>query len=155
MKYIYTGSEADTEKLGKKIGNLAWPGIIILIKGDLGAGKTVLARGIAKGLGIDEPITSPTFTLIHQYNGRLPLYHFDMYRLYDAEELYDLGFEEYFFGSGVTVVEWPERLEGYKLYGHLQITIEKDFDLGTDDRRISIDARGELYEELKKELMIL
>ena len=102
MMEIRTFSENETEKLGKKIGRLAWPGMIILLKGDLGTGKTVLTRGLARGLGIEEPITSPTYTLLHQYHGRLPLYHFDIYRLTDPEEMYDLGYEEFLWTGSIS-----------------------------------------------------
>lgn len=152
MKEIYTYSEKDTEELGERIGRLAWPGMIILLKGDLGAGKTVLARGIARGLKIDEPITSPTYTLIHQYHGRLPLYHFDIYRLGEPEEMYDLGYEEFFYGDGLTVVEWPERMEDLGPEEYLDITIEKILDNGKDGRLIRITPIGDKYERFKGEL---
>ena len=153
MKEIYTYSEKDTEKLGKKIGSLAWPGMIILLKGDLGTGKTVLTRGIARGLGIEEPITSPTYTLIHQYYGRLSLYHFDIYRLGGAEEMYDLGYEEFFYGEGVSVVEWPERMEDLGPDEYLEITIEKTPLQGEDKRVIKVNPVGRMYEKFEKDLM--
>ncbi len=155
MKEIYTYSERDTENLGEKIGKLAWPGMIILLRGDLGTGKTVLTRGIARGLGIEEPVTSPTYTLIHQYSGRLPLHHFDIYRLSDAEEMYDLGYEELFYGQGVSVVEWPERMEDLGPDQYLEITIEKRSIDDEDQRVIRIVSQGEAYEKFEKELMNL
>ncbi|MGI5851756.1 MAG: tRNA (adenosine(37)-N6)-threonylcarbamoyltransferase complex ATPase subunit type 1 TsaE [Clostridiales bacterium] len=151
MIEINTYSEKDTLKLGKEIGSLAWPGMIILLEGDLGTGKTVLTRGLARGLGIEEPITSPTYTLIHQYQGRLPLYHFDIYRLNDAEEMYDLGYEEFFYGQGVTVVEWPERMGYLRPNEYLGISIEKVPDNGVDKRNIRVAPVGRVYEDFAKE----
>jgi tRNA threonylcarbamoyladenosine biosynthesis protein TsaE len=154
MIEINTYSEKDTLRLGKKIGSLAWPGMIILLEGDLGTGKTVLTRGLARGLGIEEPITSPTYTLIHQYQGRLPLYHFDIYRLNDAEEMYDLGYEDFFYGQGVTVVEWPERIEYLRPHEYLGISIEKVPDNSVDKRNIRMVPVGRIYEEFAKEWII-
>lgn len=155
MMEIRTYNEKETESLGKKIGRLAWPGMIILLKGDLGTGKTVLTRGIARGLGIEEPITSPTYTLLHQYHGRLPLCHFDIYRLTDAEEMYDLGYEEFFYGQGVSVVEWPERMEDLGPDEYLEIKIEKNPEHEGDERIIRIFPVGEDYKKLAKDLMDL
>jgi len=155
MMEIRTFSENETEKLGKKIGRLAWPGMIILLKGDLGTGKTVLTRGLARGLGIEEPITSPTYTLLHQYHGRLPLYHFDIYRLTAPEEMYDLGYEEFFYGQGVSVVEWPERMEDLRPDEYLEIIIEKNPGHEGDERIIRIFPVGEDYKNIAKELMDL
>lgn len=102
-------SHEDTLNLGKKIGAVLEPGDILLLEGDLGAGKTTFTQGLAEGLGVDEFVNSPTFVIINEYfSGNLPLYHMDLYRLEDESQLYDLGVEEYFFGNGVSVVEWPE-----------------------------------------------
>ena len=101
----------ETLKLGEIIGKSLNPGSIIALVGDLGAGKTVLVKGIAKGLGIDEEPNSPTFVIMNSYEGRLPLYHFDLYRLSDEEELLGIGYDEYFFGDGVAAVEWADRIE--------------------------------------------
>ena len=102
-------SHEDTLNLGKKIGDVLKPGDILLLEGDLGAGKTTFTQGLAEGLGVDEFVNSPTFVIINEYfSGHLPLYHMDLYRLEDEAQLYDLGVEEYFFGNGVSVVEWPE-----------------------------------------------
>ena len=104
-------SAEQTHQLGVQLGQLFVAGCLVLLEGDLGAGKTCLATGIARGLGVDDatPITSPTYTLLNSYFGRLPLYHFDLYRLADGEELDELGFDEYFHADGVALVEWPER----------------------------------------------
>lgn len=152
MVEFLTDSEKETEKLGEKLGKILKPGTIILIRGDLGAGKTVLSRGIARGLGIEEAITSPTFTLVHQYKGRLPLYHFDIYRIGDPEEMYDIGYEEFFYGDGVTVVEWPEKMEWLLPDEYLEIKIERLPSNGQDVRRISIAGKGAQYENLEGEL---
>lgn len=102
-------SHEDTLNLGKAIGTVLKPGDILLLEGDLGAGKTTFTQGLAEGLGVDEFVNSPTFVIINEYfSGKLPLYHMDLYRLEDESQLYDLGVEEYFFGNGVSVVEWPE-----------------------------------------------
>ncbi len=99
-----------TLKLGEIIGKSLEPGSIIALKGDLGAGKTVLVKGIAKGLGVEDDPPSPTFVIMNEYEGRMPLYHFDLYRLSSADELFGIGYEEFFFGGGVTVVEWADRI---------------------------------------------
>ena len=102
-------SHEDTLKLGRAVGNVLKAGDILLLEGDLGAGKTTFTQGLADGLGVDEFVNSPTFVIINEYySGKLPLYHMDLYRLEDEAQLYDLGVEEYFFGNGVSVVEWPE-----------------------------------------------
>jgi len=106
-------SEADTKAFGLQIAEKLEKGSILALTGDLGTGKTTLTRYIAAGLGVSEEITSPTFTIVHEYrSGRLPLYHFDVYRIGDEEEMYELGYEEYFYGDGVTIVEWADIIEG-------------------------------------------
>lgn len=109
MTIYETASPTETEVLGEKIGQALGSGDVIAFSGDLGAGKTALTRGIARGLTIEEAITSPTYTIVNEYEGRLPLFHFDLYRLSGEEELFDLGFEEYFGRSGVCVLEWSQR----------------------------------------------
>ena len=112
MQYsVQTESAEQTDQLGRQLGRLLMAGSLVLLRGDLGAGKTCLATGIARGLGVAQatPVTSPTYTLMNSYEGRLPLYHFDLYRLSSEDELLDLGFDDYFHGDGVALVEWPER----------------------------------------------
>lgn len=129
--------EKDTYELGKRFGAQVKPGDIYLLHGDLGVGKTVFTKGFAQGIGISEPITSPTFTLIQEYEeGRLPLYHFDVYRIGDVEEMYDLGFEDYFYGEGVCLIEWASRIKEILPSFCYEITIEKDLEKGFDYRRI-------------------
>jgi len=132
-------SEQDTFQIGKKLGEQVQPGEIFLLEGDLGVGKTVFAKGFAEGLGIQEPITSPTFTIIQEYEeGRIPLYHFDVYRIADVEEMYELGYEGYFFGNGVCLIEWASLIEEILPKDCKSITIEKDLEKGFDYRKIAI-----------------
>lgn len=147
MIRFVTKTEEATEELGKKIGQLVKAGTLILLRGDLGSGKTVLSRGIARGLGVEAAVTSPTFTLMHQYQGRLPLFHFDIYRITDPEEMFDLDYEEYFYGDGVTVVEWPERMEELLPDEYILIEIEKTD--RPDERQITIALVGEKYKDLE------
>ncbi|NLP31421.1 MAG: tRNA (adenosine(37)-N6)-threonylcarbamoyltransferase complex ATPase subunit type 1 TsaE [Clostridiales bacterium] len=111
-KKIISKSEKQTEELGLKLAEELKPGTVIALIGDLGSGKTALTKALAKGLGIEEQVTSPTFTIIQEYSGgRLPLYHFDVYRLEGEEDMYELGYEDYFYGDGVCVVEWADRIK--------------------------------------------
>lgn len=136
---IESAAREDTFALGMKIGGQVLPGTVICVDGDLGAGKTVLAQGIAKGLGVTEPVVSPTFTILQEYrNGRLPFYHFDVYRIEDPEEMYEVGFEDYFYGDGVCMIEWSELIRGLLPEEYVRVTIEKKADRGNDYRRISI-----------------
>ena len=136
---LETFGAAETFALGEKIGRGAAPGDIYCLEGDLGAGKTVLAQGIAAGLGITEPVNSPTFTVLQVHeDGRLPLYHFDAYRLEEPEELYEIGAEEYFFGQGVSVIEWPSQIEELIPETAVWVCLEKDLGRGTEYRRVTI-----------------
>lgn len=132
-------SADDTFALGKILGEKAEPGMVYLLNGDLGVGKTVFTQGFGAGLGITEPISSPTFTILQEYEeGRIPFYHFDVYRIADVEEMEEVGAEEYFFGEGVCMIEWAELIAEI-LPGHAtSITIEKDLEKGFDYRRITI-----------------
>lgn len=130
----------DTFLLGEKLGMGAKAGRLYCLNGDLGVGKTVFTQGFAKGLGITEPVNSPTFTIVQEYEtGRLPFYHFDVYRIADPEEMYELGYEDYFFGNGVCLVEWAGLIEELLPLHRTIITIEKDLEQGFDYRRISIE----------------
>lgn len=153
MHMVSTYSEYETEKIGKQLAQYLWAGSIILLSGDLGVGKTVFARGIARGLGIEELITSPTYTLIHEYTGRLPLYHFDVYRLNNVEEMGDIGYEEYFYGDGVTVIEWPQRIHEILPEAYLTVEILK---AGQDNEiNILFQSKGFKYVTLLKELNLV
>ena len=135
---IETYSQDETEKIGYDTAIKALPGQVYCLSGDLGVGKTVFTRGFARGLGIDEHITSPTFTIINEYEGRLPLYHFDVYRVADPEDMDYIGCDEYFFGNGVCLIEWAELIEDIIPENAVWIKIEKDLEKGTDYRKITI-----------------
>lgn len=131
--------EKDTAKIGETLAREAKPGEIYLLEGDLGVGKTVFAKGFALGLGTTEPITSPTFTIIQEYEqGRLPFYHFDVYRIADEEEMFELGYESYFFGQGVCLIEWASLIQGLLPAECRTIRIEKDLERGFDYRRVEL-----------------
>lgn len=134
-----TMSPKETFELGKKIGLEAKAGEIICLDGDLGVGKTVFTQGFAKGLGIDEAVNSPTFTIIQEYDeGRLPLYHFDVYRLGDPEEMYEIGYEDYFYGQGVCLIEWAKLIEELIPDEAKIVLIEKNLENGLDYRKITV-----------------
>ena len=135
-------SETDTFELGVKIGKEAQPGDVYTLLGDLGVGKTALTKGVAKGLEITEPISSPTFTIVQVYEeGRIPFYHFDVYRIGDVEEMEEIGYEDYFYGDGVTFIEWANLIEEILPSSYQQIVIEKDLEKGFDYRRITIEKQ--------------
>ena len=139
MMIVETHSAKETFDFGKQLGIKAAKGSIYCLDGDLGTGKTVIAKGIAAGLGITEPVSSPTFTVIKEYSeGRLPLYHFDVYRIEDPEEMAEIGYEDYFFGCGVTVIEWSEMIEGIIPEEAVRIKIQKDASKGYDYRMIEV-----------------
>ena len=132
-----TNSPAQTEAVGEALAKVLHPGTVIAYRGDLGAGKTAFTRGLARGLGCDDMVTSPTYTIVNEYlSGRLPLFHFDMYRLRSAEDLWDIGWEDYLDRGGVCAVEWSENVEE-ALESFLLINIEKT---GEDTRRITIEG---------------
>ena len=136
---IETKNAKETFQLGQKIGKKALPGQIYTLNGDLGVGKTVFTQGVASGLEIGEPVNSPTFTILQEYEGgRLPFYHFDVYRLSCEEEMDDIGYEEYFFGDGVCLVEWAELFPDLIPKEAIWLTVEKDFAKGEDYRRITL-----------------
>ncbi len=129
----------DTFQLGKKIGKSALPGQVFTLIGDLGVGKTVFTQGMAAGLGITEPVNSPTFTIMQVYEeGRCPLYHFDVYRIGDISEMDDIGYEECFYGDGVCLIEWADLIEEILPEHYIQITISKDLEKGFDYRKITL-----------------
>ena len=132
----------DTLRLGEQIGSLARGGEVICLVGELGAGKTLLSQGIAKGLAVSGLVNSPTFTIVCEYEGRLPFYHMDLYRLDDPEMLADIGFEEYVSGDGVTVIEWAEKAGSYLPVDHLLIRIEKAADEESGRRYMFIDRKS-------------
>ena len=136
---IETNSAEETYSFGEKLGKAAKPGQIYTLNGDLGVGKTVLTQGFAKGLGITEAVNSPTFTIIQEYTeGRLPFYHFDVYRIGDVEEMDEIGYEDYVYGEGVSLIEWANLIEEILPEHFTEIKIEKNLEKGFDYRRISI-----------------
>lgn len=137
--YIETNSPEETFEIGRKLGQTAKSGEIYTLNGELGVGKTVFTQGMATGLGITEHVNSPTFTIVQVYeSGRLPFYHFDVYRIGDVAEMDEIGYEDYFFGNGLCIVEWAERIQELIPVEAKQITIEKDLEKGFDYRRIYI-----------------
>lgn len=136
--YSYNETAAIAADLATQLGG----GEFIAMYGDLGAGKTAFVQGLAKALGITAHVTSPTFTIVNEYEGRLPLYHFDVYRIADPDEMYEIGFEEYVYSDGVCIVEWAELIEELFPESYIKLTIEKDDHKGFDYRRITIEQRG-------------
>ena len=144
---IETHDPEETFEVGRTIGMNAKPGQIYTLTGDLGVGKTVFTQGVAAGLGITEPVNSPTFTIIQEYeDGRLPFYHFDVYRIGDLEEMEEIGYDDYFFGQGICLIEWAELIEEILPEKRIEVTIEKDLEKGIEYRKITIEERGEKTE---------
>lgn len=143
---IETASEQETFELGYAIGKEAGPGKIYALSGDLGVGKTVFTKGVAAGLLVKEQVNSPTFTIVQVYeSGRLPFYHFDVYRIGDLEEMDEIGYEDYFFGEGLCLVEWADLIKELMPKETIWITIEKDLTRGFDYRRITFqEEKGEM-----------
>ena len=135
-----TFSAEETFKLGEMTGGKLKPGTVVCLDGDLGVGKTVFVKGVAKGLGIKEPVVSPTFTILQEYReGRIPLYHFDVYRIEDPEEMYEIGFDDYLYGDGVCLIEWAKRVTELLPEDVLRITIAKDPEKGLSYRKIMME----------------
>lgn len=133
-------SMEDTFNIGRRLGEAAKAGEVYCLLGDLGTGKTVISQGFAKGLGIEEAVSSPTFTIIQEYeDGRLPFYHFDVYRIEEIEEMDELGYEDYFYGEGVCLIEWSNLIEEILPPDPVVITIEKELDKGFDYRKITVE----------------
>ena len=141
-RVIETNSPEETLALGEQLGRAAQPGDVYTLVGDLGVGKTVLTQGIAQGLEIDEPICSPTFTIVQVYEaGRMPFYHFDVYRIGDISEMDEVGYEDCFYGEGVTLIEWSNMIEEI-LPEHVKtVTIEKNLEKGFDYRKITVEEK--------------
>lgn len=144
VKIIQSFSPDDTFSLGEKVGAKANKGMVFCLKGDLGVGKTVFTQGFAKGLEIDETINSPTFTIVQEYHeGRMPFYHFDVYRIGDISEMDEIGYEDYFYGDGACFIEWAELIMELIPDNAIWIEIEKDLEKGFDYRKITIESRDE------------
>ena len=144
---LYTTDSNETDEFAAKLAGFLRPGDVIALEGDLGAGKTTFTKGLARGLEIKKTVNSPTFTIIKEYHGRMPLYHMDVYRVADSYE--DLGFDEYFDGDGVTVVEWAHLIEEQLPTNRLTVFL---FQEGQEKRKIVFEPRGERYEQLCKEI---
>ncbi len=140
-KYTFIStSEAETLEFGKALSQMLIPGAILLLEGDLGAGKSVLARGIISSLGYKGAVTSPTFTIMNEYRTTPPVYHFDMYRLEEPEQLYDIGYEEYLFGDGISIIEWPSKMEYLYPESYVRVNIEH---VSANERRITVSANND------------
>lgn len=139
-----TFSPEETFAIGERFGQQAKPGQVLALTGDLGVGKTLFTQGLAKGLGIDGPVSSPTFTIVQVYeNGRLPFYHFDVYRIADPEEMDEIGFDDYVYGEGICLIEWAELIEDILPENCIRITIEKNLEKGFDYRTIRVSGMEE------------
>ncbi len=146
-------STQETLELGRILGGFLKEGDVIALFGDLGTGKTVFTRGVAQGMGVEGLVTSPTFVLINEYQGVLPLYHFDVYRLEESDEILELGYEEYFYGEGVTVIEWADKILDYLPEEYLGVRLEKTEPLEAQGRRLVFEPRGERYVKMVEELI--
>lgn len=142
-KVYETYTEAETHALGETLAAMAQPGQVYTLIGDLGVGKTVFTKGFAKGLGISEHVSSPTFTIVQIYEeGRLPFYHFDVYRIGDVEEMEEIGYEDYIYGDGVSLIEWANLISEILPDCYTRITIEKNLEKGFDYRKITVEEIG-------------
>lgn len=139
MEYI-SNSCSDTQRIAYDFAKQLNAGDVLCMYGDMGVGKTAFVQGLAEGLGISEPITSPTFTIVNEYYGRLPLYHFDVYRIADSDEMFEIGYEEYVYGEGVSVIEWPQLIDDILPEKRYNVTITKNYDEHDDYRKINIEA---------------
>ena len=138
-------SPRDTFEIGRALGENAQPGQVYTLIGDLGVGKTVFTQGVAKGLEIKEPVNSPTFTILQVYeDGKMPFYHFDVYRIGDVEEMEEIGYQDCFYGEGICLIEWANLIEEILPDKYMQITIEKDLQKGFDYRKVSMESKGSL-----------
>jgi tRNA threonylcarbamoyladenosine biosynthesis protein TsaE len=149
---VQTHSAAETHAIGRQLGTLVQGGDVIVLAGDLGAGKTVFAKGLAAGMGVEVPVVSPTFTIVREYQGRLPLVHLDVYRLHHLQELHDLGFEELVDASRVTVIEWGDVVVSQLPPDRLDVRIEHGAPDAEDDRWIVLGARGARWADRLAEL---
>ena len=140
IKIYETHSMEETRELGRQMGTAAGPGDVLTLSGDLGVGKTVFTKGFALGIGVTEAVSSPTFTIVQEYHsGRLSLYHFDVYRIGDPEEMDEVGFDDYVYGDGVSLIEWAELIEEILPEKRTRILIEKDVEKGFDYRKITVE----------------
>lgn len=151
MLTVKTGTPTKTFELAKRFAGYLPLGTVLALTGDLGAGKTVFAQGIAAGLGVTAHVTSPTFTIVNEYRGRIPFYHIDAYRLEDESEIFEFGFEEYFFAPAVTLVEWPQQIEAVLPEELIRITIDSGWQDTGEYRMITMTSQGDRYTKLLEE----
>lgn len=137
-----SNSLKETENIAKAFSKTLKPGDVVCLSGDLGVGKTAFVHGVAMGIGITDYISSPTFTILNCYNGKMPLYHFDVYRINDIDEMYDIGYDEYIFSNGVSLIEWPEIIADILPDFRYDIFIRKDLTIHDNYREITIEKRG-------------
>lgn len=154
MAQIKTYSQDETMLVGRALGSILKSGDVVCLTGDLGTGKTAFTNGIACALGIDDYITSPTFTIVNEYKTEVPLYHFDVYRIADPDEMYDIGFEEYLYGDGVVVIEWAELIKDILPDEFIWVKIRKNLNLDVNIREIDIEFTGEKYKDYIKKLKV-
>ena len=152
MVCVKTRSYEETVEFGKKLGEILAPNDLICLSGDLGTGKTALTHGIAKSLGINSYITSPTFTIVNEHQGKYPLFHFDVYRIADPDEMFDIGFEEYLSSEGVSVIEWGELIRDILPNEIININVKKALEESLDTRLIEVDFVGDRYSDYQKRL---
>ena len=152
MIFVKTRSYEETIEFGKKLGGILAPNDLICLSGDLGTGKTALTQGIAKSLGINSYITSPTFTIVNEHQGKYPLFHFDVYRIADPDEMFDIGFEEYLSSEGVSVIEWGELIRDILPHDIININVKKALEESLDTRLIEVDFVGDRYSNYQKRL---
>jgi len=150
---LKTITELETMKAGYALGSILKKGDVVCLEGDIGVGKTVFVKGMAASLDVKEYVTSPTFTIVNEYNGKFPVYHFDVYRISDLEEMSEIGFEEYIYGDGVTIVEWADLIREILPGECIWIKLERDSSENGDMRIISIDFRGEKYHRSREEFI--
>lgn len=135
-------SEKDTQKIAEEIAAQIKCGDVICLNGDLGAGKTVFVTALARAMGVTEYISSPTFTIVNEYSGKMPIYHFDVYRIADCDEMFEIGFEEYIYGGGLCIIEWSCNIEEILPEDRYEIEIRRNYDKGDDYREISVEMCG-------------
>ncbi len=144
IQKIICKSEEQTVMVAFDIARTLKQGDVICLGGDLGAGKTVFARGMIKALGVDDYVTSPTFTIVNEYDGKYPVYHFDVYRVDDYDEILDIGFDEYIYGDGISIIEWADKIKEILPASYIRIDIEKDISKGENYREITIEKVGSI-----------
>lgn len=141
MRYK-SNNHRETENIAKSFAGELIQGDVVCLRGDLGVGKTAFVKGMAEGLGVDEYISSPTFTIVNCYDGKYPVYHFDAYRISDSEEMYEIGFEEFIYGKGISIIEWPEMIEDILPENRYEVNIKKDLSQHDNFREITIERRN-------------